>query len=409
MASIAVRKGLVSWLVVLLAASVVFNYIDRAAIGLAAPLLKDELALSATAFGIAVSAFFWIYAPVQLFVGWLCDRFCVYRLMAAGVALWALSTTLVGLVNGLTMLVILRLLLGLGESVAFPGSSKVIANEVSPELRGRANSVVGAAIAIGPAVGTLAGGLILDAAGWRAMFLVFGLATLLWLVPWWLVTRPFRARGRTTPREAPVPLVRLLRVPALWAMSIGHLVSNYGFYFLVAWLPLYLTKVRGYSIVDMTMLTAFGFAVQAIAALFWGWASDHWVRRGVSEGQLRKALMALGHFALACALLGIVASRSTVGLSGWLVVAGIGLGAITTNLYAIAQMFAGPRAAGGWIGVQNAIGNLSGIIGPIVTGLIIDNLGGYDLAFIVAAAVTGFGALWWWLAIPRVEAVALDH
>jgi hypothetical protein len=58
-------------------------------------------------------------------------------------------------------------------------------------------------------------------------------------------------------------------------------------------------------------------------------------------------------------------------------------------------MFAGPRAAGSWIGFQNALGNLSGIIGPIVTGLLIDHLGGYGLAFIVAAAVTGFGALWW--------------
>lgn len=409
MATIAVRKGLVSWLVVLLAASVVFNYIDRAAIGLAAPLLKEELALSATAFGIAVSAFFWIYAPVQLFVGWLCDRFCVYRLMAAGVALWALSTTLVGFVNGLTMLVVLRLLLGLGESVAFPGSSKIIASEVPPERRGSANSVVGAAIAIGPAVGTLAGGLIMDAAGWRVMFFVFGLATFVWLVPWWIVSRPYRGRTFGTVSEAPVAFRRLLRVPALWAMGIGHLVSNYGFYFLVAWLPLYLVKVRDYSIFEMTMLTAFGFAVQAVAALFWGWASDHWVRGGIAEGPLRKALMALGHLALACALLGILTSRSTVGLAAWLVVAGIGLGAITTNLYAIAQMFAGPRAAGSWIGFQNALGNLSGIIGPIATGLIIDHLGGYGLAFIVAAAVTGFGALWWWLAIPRVEPVALDR
>jgi predicted MFS family arabinose efflux permease len=72
-------------------------------------------------------------------------------------------------------------------------------------------------------------------------------------------------------------------------------------------------------------------------------------------------------------------------------------------------MFAGPRAAGSWIGIQNAVGNLSGIIGPIVTGLIIDRLGGYDYAFAVAAAVCGFGAFWWWFVIPKVELVALDH
>jgi len=86
-------------------------------------------------------------------------------------------------------------------------------------------------------------------------------------------------------------------------------------------------------------------------------------------------------------------------------VAGTAAAAISTNLYAIAQMFAGPRAAGSWIGVQNAIGNLSGIVGPIVTGLIVDRSGGYGWAFVVAAAVSAVGALWWWFAIAEVRPI----
>ena len=86
MATIASRSSRVQWLVVLLAASVLLNYVDRGAIGVAAPLMKDELALSATGFGIAVSAFFWIYAPMCVLAGWLCDRVCVYRMFAAGLA-----------------------------------------------------------------------------------------------------------------------------------------------------------------------------------------------------------------------------------------------------------------------------------------------------------------------------------
>src|SRR5688572_4565906 len=102
MATIASRGARVQWLVVLLAASVLLNYVDRGAIGVAAPLMKDELTLSATGFGIAVSAFFWVYAPLCVLAGWLCDRVCVYRMFAAGLAVWALSTTLTGFVNGLT-------------------------------------------------------------------------------------------------------------------------------------------------------------------------------------------------------------------------------------------------------------------------------------------------------------------
>src|SRR5213080_3185261 len=84
-------------LVFLLGAAVFLNYVDRGAIAVAAPLMKGELGLSATAFGIAVSAFFWVYAPVQLVIGWLCDRFSVYKLMAGGIVLWAASTLLMGL------------------------------------------------------------------------------------------------------------------------------------------------------------------------------------------------------------------------------------------------------------------------------------------------------------------------
>ena len=75
-------------------ALVLLNYVDRGAVGIAAPKLKDELMLSATAFGIAVSAFSWIYAPAQFAVGWLSDRFCVYRLIGAGLVVWSLATFL---------------------------------------------------------------------------------------------------------------------------------------------------------------------------------------------------------------------------------------------------------------------------------------------------------------------------
>ena len=409
MATIALRASRIPWLIVLIAASVLLNYVDRGAIGVAGPLMKDELALSATGFGIAVSAFFWIYAPMCVLAGWLCDRVCVYRMFALGVAVWALSTTLTGLVGGLTMLIILRLTLGLGESIAFPGSSKIIAAQVAPANRGSANAAVAAAIAFGPAVGVLAGGMIMDVYGWRPIFLIFGLVTLVWLVPWHFVSRPLRADRLAAPIIAPYPMRRLLRLPSLWIMGIGHSLSNYGFYFLLAWLPLYLVKVRGFSIPEMTVLTTFGFAAQGIAALVLGWTSDRWVARGIAEGPLRKGLMALAHLIIAVAIIGIAAAQSTLALALWLVLAGVGTALISTNLYCLAQMFSGPRAAGSWIGIQNALGNVSGIIGPIVTGLIVDHLGGYDYAFAAAAAVCGLGVLWWWLVVPKVEQIALDH
>ncbi len=394
-----------TWLVVLLAASVLLNYIDRGAIGIAAPSMKEELRFSATEFGTGVSAFFWAYAPLCLVMGWLCDRFCVYRVFALGVALWALSTALTGFVDGLAALIVLRVGLGIGEAVSFPGSSKIFAAQVPAHRRGIANAAVAAAIAFGPAVGSLAGGTILAMGGWRPIFWIFGLATLVWLIPWQLVTRPLQAGAFSQPSAGRLELGKLMTIPTLWLMGGAHFLSNYGFYFLLTWLPLWLTKTMGYSIPMMTMLTTLGFVAQGVAALAVGHWSDRQVALGADEGPLRRRLMIFGHIATTVAIIGIYFSRGPWDLGVWLVLAGLGTSQISTNLFAVAQIFSGPRAAGGWVGMQNALGNISGIVGPIATGLIVDYLGGFGWAFALAAGLAALGAAWWAWAVPEIRQV----
>src|SRR3954462_767792 len=210
-----------SALVFLLGAAIFLNYVDRGALPVAAPLLKGDLKLSNEAYGWAVSAFFWIYAPIQLFAGWLCDRFSVYKLLAVGILIWAGSTVLMGFVGGFASLFVLRIMLGIGESLAFPGSSKIIARHVPPERRGVANSALAMGIALGPAVGTLAGGFMVAYWGWRAMFIVFGLVTLIWLVPWQQTVRTLSTTDHADdgPR---VPASTILTNWPLWSMSIVH-------------------------------------------------------------------------------------------------------------------------------------------------------------------------------------------
>jgi MFS family permease len=392
-------------LIFLLGAAVFLNYVDRGAIAVAAPLMKGELGLSATTFGIAVSAFFWIYAPVQLLIGWLCDRVSVYKLMAGGIVLWAASTFLMGFAGGFMSLLVLRIMLGVGESIAFPGSSKIIARHVPAERRGLANAAVAAGIALGPAVGTLAGGLIVAQLGWRPMFFVFGIATLIWLVPWQRTVRSLPTTGHHDDGVT-VPVRALIGKWPLWAMSIGHCAGNYCFYFLLAWLPLYLTKERGFSITQMTLLATLGYSVQAVCALSYGHFSDWWTRSGRSEALCRRWMMVASQALAAVAILGLGYANSALGLGVLLCLAGAASASLSLNLYAVAQMFAGPRASGTWVGVQNAFGNLSGIFGPILTGIIVDQAG-YSAAFVVTAAVAAFGALWWAFGVPRIERVDL--
>src|SRR5258706_7796100 len=112
------RPAGVTMMVAMLALAIFINYVDRGNLATAGPLIKTELNLSNTEFGLLVSAFFWTYTPAQLLAGWLAQRFNTYVVMGWGLALWALATIATGLAGSLATLLALRLLLGLGESVA---------------------------------------------------------------------------------------------------------------------------------------------------------------------------------------------------------------------------------------------------------------------------------------------------
>lgn len=394
-------------LILLLGLAILLNYIDRGAIAIASPVLKPELGLTNTGYGYAVSAFFWTYVPIQLFVGWACDRWCVYRLIAAGIALWAVSTLAMGLVGGLLSLVIFRLLLGVGESITFPGASKVIARHVAPENRGMANAVVAVGIALGPVIGTFVGGMLVALYGWRTMFVAFGVITLLWVLPW-LVTARRLPTFTPAGREPPVSIGKVARHYSVWAMGIGHFGSTYPVYFIIVWLPLYLTKSLGFSIIEMTYLATLSFVAQAVSSMLQGWLSDHFVRRGRSEAAIRRGLMVAGELVMAAAVIALMRSETITAIGFWLVVFGTAAATGPLNLYAIAQMFAGPRASGSFIGIQNSVGNIPGIVMPIVTGLIIDWTGVYDNAFLLTAGVCLVSMLWWMFAVPKIRPLALD-
>jgi MFS family permease len=118
-------------------------------------------------------------------------------------------------------------------------------------------------------------------------------------------------------------------------------------------------------------------------------------------------MLAGGQLAATIAIMGIFLAHDLVTVAILLCIAGVATGSLSLNLYAVAQMFAGSRASGTWVGIQNAVGNTSGIVGPVISGIIIDQAG-YGGAFALTAAVTAFGALWWIFGVPLIEQVELD-
>lgn len=401
--AVGARPAGVTMMVGLLALAIFINYVDRGNLATAGPLIKTELNLSNTEFGLLVSAFFWTYTPAQLLAGWLAQRFNTYAVMGWGLALWALATIATGLVGSLAALLALRLLLGVGESVAFPCSSKLIAEHVPSEKLGFANAQLAVGLSLGPAFGVFFGGLVMAQYGWRSSFVLFGVVSLIWLLPWRRVQRVVTCEAGPSEDRSP-PLLAIARHRSAWGAGIGHFCINYAWYFVLAWLPLFLVKERGFSMTEMAEIGGMIYLLQAVSSVVFGRLSDRWIASGATPTRARKTMMIAGALITAACLIvaGIGDNRVAIGA---LLLSGAFGGLSASNLYAVGQTLAGPAAAGKWIGWQNFIGNLAGIVAPALTGYVVDQLGGFGVAFAMAAAVSAAGGLSWAFIVGRVAPI----
>jgi MFS family permease len=365
--------------------------------------MQDELHLSATELGVLFTAFYYGYVLAMAPVGWLAERFGAQLVLAIGVAVWSIATILTGLAASFAGLLALRLVLGIGESAAFPCASKLLANAVDVKHLGVANGVMSFGYLLGPAVGTLAGGLLMASFGWRPAFLVLGVLSLTWLWPWRSVVIEHPVRTSSAIDASPT-LPQILRQRALWGAALGLFTANYAFYFILAWLPFYLVKVRGFSAGSMAWLASWAYLLNALSALLSGWATDRWIRAGHGANGIYKGIMVLNHAGAIVCMAGVLLlprTGSLLALFAYEILAGVA----SPGLFAIPQIFAGPRAAGRWVGVHNTIGGIAGFVAPMVTGILVDRTGNFALAFILAGAVSAFGLLGWLVMLPRIAPI----
>lgn len=390
-------------MVAMLGLAIFINYVDRGNLATAGPLIRDEMHLTNTQFGFLVSAFFWTYTPMQLLIGWLAQRFNTYSVMALGLTLWALATIGIGLTSGFAALLVLRILLGIGESVAFPCSSKLIAEHVPSNHLGKANSSVSIGLALGPAFGIFVGGLVMAHYGWRLSFIGFGLISLLWLVPWLLLVQQPKRADVEVAHGGP-SYATLMKMRSAWGTAIGHFCGVYGFYFVISWLPLYLVKARGFTLAEMAQVGGAIYFFSAISSIVGGIIVDRLITNGLPASRVLKTAQVVALTGCAICLLVCAVATPLVSVIA-LCCSSIFSGLSNNGVYMIGQTLAGPKAAGKWIGFQNCIGNIAGIVGPILTGFIVDRTGQYLWAFVFTAAIVLFGSIGWGVMVKKVEPI----
>jgi MFS transporter, ACS family, D-galactonate transporter len=395
------------WFVlILLVISVAINYVDRGNLSVTGVALSRELQLKPHQLGFLLSAFFWTYASFQLVAGWLIDRYNVIFVFAAGFAIWSTATAMTGLVTGFTALFILRLLLGVSESVAYPSYSKIIAASFPERQRGMANGLIDVGCKLGPAGGMIVGGLILENFGWRAVFLSIGLVSLPWLIPWYLAAPKLRTIATMQLKYAGPGFLQILSKREAWGTLLGLFGANYAWYFMLTWLPSYLLMERHYSTRMMALSGWLPFCATASGAAIGGYLSDRWIRRGASPTLVRKTFVISGLSGCALFLLPAAVATDQVLAMSLLIIAAFIYGLFSSNLWAITQTLAGAAAAGKWTGIQNCAGNLAGIAAPIVTGFIVEKTGTFYFAFVWVCVNLVVSALCYLLLVRKVEPVA---
>lgn len=370
----------------LLFVAVLINYVDRGNLSVVAvPLMKD-FGLEPPAMGTLLSAFFWTYAAFQIPMGWMVDRFALKWMYAAAFLVWSLASAAVGFSTSFTQIFALRLVLGAGEAVAYPASLSYIRQNFPEERRGFPTGVYLSGVMLGPAVGAFLGAALLEAMGWRALFIYTGAGGCAWLIPWLLLVplaKPAPAPANTGAPGQHTPWPKLIRHPAFWGITTGMFFYGYYWYFCLTWIPSYLVLRFSISFVRMGAYTAVPMIGMAIVSMLAAKAADRRIARGGHPISVRRNFVCTG-FVLGSSGLALLVAPSAEFALGVLLCSLLGLGFAGANFWALTQAISPPEIVGRVVGYQNTISNLAGLCAPLLTGYLIGSEKNFQTAIWIA-------------------------
>ncbi|MCC6859291.1 MAG: MFS transporter [Bryobacterales bacterium] len=394
------RRGLV---VLLLFLGMLINYIDRGNLSIAAVPMMRDLNLSPAGVGGLLSAFFWSYALLQMPAGWLVDRFGMKWTYAVAFLVWSLASAGVGLARTFGEIFALRVLLGLGEAIAPAASLSFIKRHFREEEQGFPTGVYVAGMMAGPAIGAMLGAALLNSFGWRPLFVLTGLVSCIWVVPW-LMAAPSGAPPRTAASagpQPPFPWRAVIRSPLTWGLTIGAFFYSYFWYFCITWLPSYLLMAHSFSFLKMGSYMAAPLAGMGIMTVVCGRLADYWIKRSGRALLVRKLFVTAGCLCASSVML-VLAGGSSSYVLAVLLVSLTGLGIAAGNYWALTQVICPGRLIGRVIGYQNTVAQLAGICAPIVTGLLL----GSSKNFIAPVIIAGLSPL---AAIAAINLMMTDR
>jgi ACS family hexuronate transporter-like MFS transporter len=416
------RAGRYRWVVAfLLFLAAAINYLDRAALGVAAPLMSKDLGLSPSQLGLIFSTFFIGYALCAFIGGQLADRYGPRRVYAWAAVSWSLLCALTGVVRSFTQLFMVRALFGFAEGPMVSTTNRMITNWFPREETGRAigfsfsGQMVGGSIAA-PIVGFLA-----LAYGWRMAFFAIGALGLIWVIAWrHLVTdlprdnahateveirriEISRSAGTAPVQEGTASLRPYLLRPSTLALGLGLFALNYTIYIFLSWLPSYLIGALHLDMAQMSLVAAIPWACGFVGFTAGGVIADMAYGRFSDRLTARKIMTVAPLGLSAFPLIGLNVATNVASAVALIALAVMLVMMSVQALFATLHELVPEAHMGGVGGFIHLLSNISGIIGPIVTGVAVQHFGGYGSAFVIAGVIALVGALAMTLLVTRQE------
>jgi MFS family permease len=388
------------------------SYVDRTAISAAGPSLRADLHLSETQFGLALAAYSLPYALLQVFGGWIGDRYGPRKVLGILAVAWGISTIWTGLATGLLALGAARLLLGLSEGAAFPTATRAMSSWLPGDRRGYGQGVVHSAARLGAAVAPLIMAGLIATVGWRAGFIALGVLSALWSIVW---LRRFHDRPQdddsvsdteldelhlTHADEAPGTAATVNRTQVPWRRLVARMAPVtlvdfcYGWMLWVylTWLPSFFEDEYGLALAGFAVFTSLVLSAGVVSDTMGGMLSDRLLARTRSLRTARRANLVIG---LAGSMLALIPSL----LVHNLVLVTISLGVsfffleLTNSVLWTIPMDIAPDHAGVASGLMNTGFGVAGIVSPIVFGFLIDRTGNWQLPFGLSVGLLAIGTL----------------
>jgi MFS family permease len=382
--------------------ALVIAYCDRVNISVAAPVMMAEYGWDTARMGWVLSGFFTGYVIMLIPAGLLADRFGPKRVFAASMAWWSALTVLTPLPRSFALLLVIRVLMGAGESGTFPSMNAILVRWFPRQEYSRVTGFCWSGGYAGSIVGIPLASLILANFGWRAVFVIFATIGFLWLPAWQRAAEDAPEKSRSISaaeldhirsaqpelrRSERVPWGRILRIPAFWALFALHFSSNWFAYVMVSWLPTYLMVAKKFSLSSMALGAALPYLCAFGATSLFGSIIDR-LTKTRDRTRVRKFFMIPYAFS-ALALLLVPLAPTPITTVTMLCLA-MALLTSATPVYASNSLDLAPRYAATIVGLQACMANLAGIIAPVVVGYVA-RFGGWSTAFAITAAIMAAG------------------